>query len=153
MVTPGRLRSGEMRLDVETARGAITAIGTELGLDVYQAAQGILDIVNENMAGALRLVSVQRGYDPRDFARRSDQEAMVSRRDLDPENGEVVQKRDDAWRASDRPDLATTRPRSSRRQLGSPRPRLRAPSPRASWHSLRSCSGSSNPQALAPARR
>ena len=35
---------------------------------VDQAAQGILDIVNENMAGALRLVSVQRGYDPRDFA-------------------------------------------------------------------------------------
>jgi N-methylhydantoinase A len=37
-------------------------------LDVHQTAQGILDIVNENMAGALRLVSVQRGYDPRDFA-------------------------------------------------------------------------------------
>ena len=43
-------------------------IGDALGLDVYQAAQGILDIVNENMAGALRLVSVQRGYDPRDHA-------------------------------------------------------------------------------------
>jgi N-methylhydantoinase A len=47
---------------------AVQKIGDALGLDVYQAAEGILDIVNENMAGALRLVSVQRGYDPRDFA-------------------------------------------------------------------------------------
>ena len=39
-----------------------------LGLDVHQAAQGILDIVNENMFGALRLVTVQKGLDPRDFA-------------------------------------------------------------------------------------
>ena len=40
-----------------------------MGLDsVEQAAEGILAIVNENMAGALRLVSVQRGHDPRDFA-------------------------------------------------------------------------------------
>ena len=46
----------------------VQKIGDALGLDVYQAAEGILDIVNENMAGALRLVSVQRGYDPRDFA-------------------------------------------------------------------------------------
>ena len=37
-------------------------------LDVYQAARGILDIVNENMFGALRLVTVQKGLDPRDFA-------------------------------------------------------------------------------------
>ena len=35
---------------------------------VEEAAEGILAIVNENMAGALRLVSVQRGHDPRDFA-------------------------------------------------------------------------------------
>jgi N-methylhydantoinase A len=46
----------------------VQKIGEALGLDVHQAAEGILDIVNENMAGALRLVSVQRGYDPRDFA-------------------------------------------------------------------------------------
>jgi N-methylhydantoinase A len=46
----------------------VQKIGDALGLDVHQAAEGIIDIVNENMAGALRLVSVQRGYDPRDFA-------------------------------------------------------------------------------------
>jgi N-methylhydantoinase A len=65
---PPRLLGGEMQLDVEAARAAVQKIGDALGLDVYQAAEGILDIVNENMAGALRLVSVQRGYDPRDFA-------------------------------------------------------------------------------------
>ena len=65
---PPRLLGGEMQLDVEAARAAVQKIGDALGLDVYQAAEGMLDIVNENMAGALRLVSVQRGYDPRDFA-------------------------------------------------------------------------------------
>src|SRR6185369_12902515 len=39
-----------------------------MNLTLEQAADGILSIVNENMAGALRLVSVQRGHDPRDFA-------------------------------------------------------------------------------------
>jgi N-methylhydantoinase A len=65
---PLQLLGGEMALDAEAARTAVQKIGDALGLDVHQAAQGILDIVNENMAGALRLVSVQRGYDPRDFA-------------------------------------------------------------------------------------
>ncbi|MFQ5524712.1 MAG: hydantoinase/oxoprolinase family protein [Thermoanaerobaculia bacterium] len=65
---PPSLIGGEMELDVEAAKAAVAKIGEALGLDVFQAAQGMLDIVNENMAGALRLVSVQRGYDPRDFA-------------------------------------------------------------------------------------
>ena len=65
---PPRLLGGEMELDVEAAKAAVQKIADALGLDVHQAAEGILDIVNENMAGALRLVSVQRGYDPRDFA-------------------------------------------------------------------------------------
>lgn len=65
---PPQLLGGEIPLDVEAAKAAVKKIGDALGLDVQQAAEGILDIVNENMAGALRLVSVQRGYDPRDFA-------------------------------------------------------------------------------------
>jgi N-methylhydantoinase A len=65
---PPRLLGGEMELDVEAAKAAVQKTGDALGLDVHKAAEGILDIVNENMAGALRLVSVQRGYDPRDFA-------------------------------------------------------------------------------------
>jgi N-methylhydantoinase A len=65
---PPRLLGGEMNLDVEAAKAAVQKVADALGLDLYQAAQGILDIVNENMAGALRVISVQRGYDPRDFA-------------------------------------------------------------------------------------
>jgi N-methylhydantoinase A len=58
-----------MELDVEAARAAVQKIADAMGLDsVEQAAEGIIAIVNENMAGALRLVSVQRGHDPRDFA-------------------------------------------------------------------------------------
>jgi N-methylhydantoinase A len=65
---PPELLGGEMRLDVEAAKTAVQTVGEALGLDLHRAAEGIIDIVNENMAGALRLVSVQRGYDPRDFA-------------------------------------------------------------------------------------
>jgi N-methylhydantoinase A len=65
---PPQLLGGEMQLDAEAAKAAVQKIGDALGLDLHQAAEGIIDIVNENMAGALRLVSVQRGYDPRDFA-------------------------------------------------------------------------------------
>ncbi len=65
---PPQLVGGEMTLDVDAAHRAVERIGRHLGLDVHQAAQGILDIVNENMFGALRLVSVERGIDPREFA-------------------------------------------------------------------------------------
>ena len=65
---PPRLLGGEMSLDVEAARAAVQTIGDAIGLGVEEAAEGIVAIVNENMAGALRLVSVQRGHDPRDFA-------------------------------------------------------------------------------------
>jgi len=65
---PPHLLGGEMPLDVERARRAIEErVARPLGLPVAAAAQGILDIVNNNMVGALRLVSVERGYDPRDF--------------------------------------------------------------------------------------
>jgi N-methylhydantoinase A len=46
----------------------VQTIADAMNLSLEQAADGILAIVNENMAGALRLVSVQRGHDPRDFA-------------------------------------------------------------------------------------
>src|SRR5438874_3153820 len=66
---PPRLLGGEMELDVEAARAAVQTIADAMGLaSAEQAAEGIVAIVNENMAGALRPVSVQRGHDPRDFA-------------------------------------------------------------------------------------
>ena len=65
---PPSLLGGDMALDVKAAEEAVGKIGRALGLDLHQAAQGVLDIVNENMFGALRLVTVQKGLDPRDFA-------------------------------------------------------------------------------------
>jgi N-methylhydantoinase A len=66
---PPRLLGGEMELDVEAARAAVQKIADAMGLSsVEEAAEGIIKIVNENMAGALRVVSVQRGHDPREFA-------------------------------------------------------------------------------------
>lgn len=65
---PPALLGGEMRLDAAAAEEAVGKTARALGLDLHQAAQGILDIVNENMFGALRLVTVQKGLDPRGFA-------------------------------------------------------------------------------------
>ncbi|MEF8978838.1 MAG: hydantoinase/oxoprolinase family protein [Haloarculaceae archaeon] len=58
---------GTLKLDVDAARDAISTIADERGVSIENAAQAILDIVNENMRGALRVVSVERGYDPREF--------------------------------------------------------------------------------------
>lgn len=65
---PPSLIGGEMSLDVERARTAVQTIADATDLSVDAAAEGILAIANETMAGALRLVSVQRGHDPREFA-------------------------------------------------------------------------------------
>ncbi len=65
---PPELLAGEMKLNEAKATAAVRKIGDAMNLSLFEAAQGIYDIVNENMFGALRLVSVQRGYDPRDFA-------------------------------------------------------------------------------------
>ncbi len=59
---------GDMEVRKDLAAKAIEPVAKALGLSVERAAAGIVDIVNENMYGALRLVSVEKGYDPRDFA-------------------------------------------------------------------------------------
>ena len=59
---------GEMTIDRGFAATAVATVAGELGLGLEEAAEGVIDIVNENMFGALRLVSVEQGYDPRDFA-------------------------------------------------------------------------------------
>jgi N-methylhydantoinase A len=66
----GRLRpdlflGGKMRLEVAAAEEAVGAIAEGLGLGLHQAAEGIIRIANEHMARALRVISVQRGIDPR----------------------------------------------------------------------------------------
>jgi N-methylhydantoinase A len=65
---PENLLGGTFKLDREGARAAVQKVADDLGVDLYDAARGIIDIVNENMFGALRMISVQQGYDPRDFA-------------------------------------------------------------------------------------
>jgi N-methylhydantoinase A len=66
---PAELAGGEITLDEQAARAAVKSIADSMELgSVEAAAAGIVDIVNENMFGALRLVSVQQGFDPRDFA-------------------------------------------------------------------------------------
>ena len=60
--------AGELRLDQAAAAAAVQTIGDALGLSLHRAASGIVDIVNEAMFGALRLISIQQGYDPRNFA-------------------------------------------------------------------------------------
>ena len=59
---------GDMVIDRSLAEKAVRKIADALSLSVEKAAEGIVNIVNENMCGALRLVSVEQGYDPRDFA-------------------------------------------------------------------------------------
>src|SRR5262249_27825097 len=69
----GRLNSeyflgGEISLDVDGARHAIEErCAKPLGLEVVEASNGIVEIANAAMVNALHLISVQRGYDPRDF--------------------------------------------------------------------------------------
>jgi N-methylhydantoinase A len=66
---PASLLGGGMTLDVHRAEAAIrTHVAEPLGLSLHDAARGILAIADSNMIGAIRVVSVERGHDPRDFA-------------------------------------------------------------------------------------
>lgn len=58
---------GEMALDEAAARGVIASLAAELGLSETEAAEGVLTIVNANMANAIRSRTIQKGLDPRDF--------------------------------------------------------------------------------------
>ncbi|MGI8540565.1 MAG: hydantoinase/oxoprolinase family protein [Rubrobacteraceae bacterium] len=66
-IPPGLELGGTLKLDKEAARRAVEKVAEPLGLGVEAAAEAILDIVNENMYAALRVVSVERGHDPRRF--------------------------------------------------------------------------------------
>ena len=59
--------SAAMRLDLDAAREAVARLGEPLGLGLEQAALGVLRVANATMERALRRVSVERGYDPRDY--------------------------------------------------------------------------------------
>ncbi len=59
--------AGDSPLDVAAARSAVGRLARELGLGLHEAAHGIVQLVNENMAQALRVVSVRQGHHPKDF--------------------------------------------------------------------------------------
>lgn len=63
----GTRLGGDMSLDTNAAHRALEALGQELGADATGAAEGVIRVANEAMARALRVISVQRGEDPRDY--------------------------------------------------------------------------------------
>ncbi len=68
----GRLRpdhflGGRLTLDLPRAQGLMSSLAGSLGLGEQQAALGILRVVNANMERAIRAISLERGYDPREF--------------------------------------------------------------------------------------
>src|SRR5206468_7406277 len=67
-LNPDYFLGGKVRLDRSAAERAIAAVAEQLGMDVTQAAQAIIDVTNENMANAVRVLSIDRGLDPRDFS-------------------------------------------------------------------------------------
>lgn len=68
VVDPEYLLGGELAIDAAASHAAIERIATQLGFSVVDTARGILRVVVANMARAIRVISVQRGYDPRDYA-------------------------------------------------------------------------------------
>lgn len=59
---------GKMEINRDASVAAVQKVADAIGIDLMAAAEGMIKIVNEAMFGALRLVSVEQGYDPRDFA-------------------------------------------------------------------------------------
>jgi N-methylhydantoinase A len=66
-ISAAQLLGGAMAIDVERAGAAVDRVARKMKLDRIAAAAGILRVANANMERAIRVVSVERGYDPRDF--------------------------------------------------------------------------------------
>ena len=66
-INPSYFCGGEVEADMQSTEAAIGAVGEKLGADHDEAARGIVRIANNNMVNALKLISLNRGFDPRDF--------------------------------------------------------------------------------------
>lgn len=66
-IDPDYFLGGEMSLNIEKAREEIGKLADRIGLSVLETAAGIYSIVNENMLGGMRVATLQRGHDPRDY--------------------------------------------------------------------------------------
>lgn len=67
-LNPVEILGGRMKVRRDLAVEAIQRLADQLGLGLMETAQGIISVVTANMAKAIRLISVQRGHDPRDYA-------------------------------------------------------------------------------------
>ncbi len=65
---PAYFFGGKMALDIERARAAAAPVAADLKLSVAELAEGVVRVANANMERAIRVVSVERGHDPRDFS-------------------------------------------------------------------------------------
>ena len=81
---------GKMEISREAAEQAVQTAADAMGIPLMEAAEGIIKIVNESMFGALRLVSVEQGFDPRDFA-------LVAFGGAGPLHGNAMGLLTDAW--------------------------------------------------------
>ena len=66
-LNPTHLLAGRMLIRQDLSKAAIGKLADQLGLGLMDTAQGIISVVTANMAKAIRVISVQRGYDPRDY--------------------------------------------------------------------------------------
>lgn len=66
-INPDYFCGGEIEADMSAVAQALGAVADRLGVDIAEAARGVVRIANNNMINALKLVSLNRGYDPRDF--------------------------------------------------------------------------------------
>ncbi|MGI4816248.1 MAG: hydantoinase/oxoprolinase family protein [Janthinobacterium lividum] len=62
------LLNGRMKIDAAASHAAVEALGRKCKLSKMRTAQGIIDVVIANMVKAIRVISIERGYDPRDYA-------------------------------------------------------------------------------------
>ncbi len=67
LIRPEHFLGGRMQLDAEAARASLRRLGETLGVDEVEVALGVIALANEHMVSALRVISIQRGYDPKDF--------------------------------------------------------------------------------------
>ena len=66
-IDPGYFFGGEISADMGAVESALGELGARLGLEADEAARGVIRIANHNMINTLKLVSINRGHDPRDF--------------------------------------------------------------------------------------
>ena len=64
---PDAFLGGRMLLDKEKSEQAIASVADNLGMNLFEAATGVIEVVNDHMVRALRVMSVQRGEDPKDY--------------------------------------------------------------------------------------